>query len=123
MEFIQTVDLFYAVGIPLILCPMPKVFRFDSTPEVKFKVWITLPNLPLALWNPNALDKIATMIGELVEVDYSMISKNNIVGPRIMILFYALKQPVKEVNIRMHNGNNLFKRLNLITIHYCALLA
>lgn len=112
MEFIHKAARFDAAGIPLILCPLPKDFRFNSTPEVKFRVWVTLPNLPLALWNPKALGKIATMIGEPVEVDYSTVSKNNIAGPRLLILFNALKQPVKEVNIRMHNGDFFTQLVN-----------
>lgn len=95
-----------AAGSSLILCPMPKDFRFDTTPEVKYQVWVTLPNLPLGLWTPSALGKIASMLGEPVEVDVGTLTRHNIEGPRCLILFNALKQPVKSVNIRMHNGDS-----------------
>lgn len=119
MEFIHKAARFEAAGIPLILCLLPKDFRFNSTPEVKFQVWITLPNLPLAPWNPNALGKIAMMIGEPVEVDYSTISKNNIVVPRLLILFDVLKQPVKEViTLGSIMGKLLLNLLSTIIILY-----
>lgn len=105
MEFIRTAGPFDAFGIPLVLCHLPKDFRFDSTPEFKFRVWISLPNLPLSLWNPNALGKIATMLGEPVEVDFKTISKNSLAGPRVMVLVDAMKSPVESVNLKLHNGN------------------
>lgn len=78
-EFIQKVDRHEAAGVPLILCNLPQDFRFDSTPEVKFRVWITLLNLLLGLWNQNAIRKIASMLGDPVEVEYKTVSKNSIV--------------------------------------------
>lgn len=47
MKIIRTVGQFKVFGIPLILCHMPCDFRFNSTPEYKFKVWASLPNFPL----------------------------------------------------------------------------
>lgn len=104
---------------PLIICPLPKDFRFDMTPEVRHWVWVTLPNLPLALWIPSALGKIASMLGEPVEVDTGTLARNNIEGPRCLILFNALKQPVKSINIRMHSGETLLSMRNVTTSHYC----
>lgn len=54
---------FAIFGTPLILCNLPKDFRFDTYPVFKFKVWATFPNLPLPLWNLNALGKLASIIG------------------------------------------------------------
>lgn len=104
MREIMDIKAQRVAGSPLILCPLPKDFRFDTTPEVKYQVWVTLPNLPLSLWTPSALSKIATMLGEPVEVDPATLARNNIEGPRCLIWFNALKQPVKKVDIRMHNG-------------------
>lgn len=104
MRAIMDIKAQRVAGSPLILCPLPKDFRFDTTPEVKYQVWVTLPNLPLSLWTPSALSKIASMLGEPVEVDPGTLARNNIEGPRCLIWFNALKQPVKKVDIRMHNG-------------------
>lgn len=83
----------------------PEGFSFDPTPEFKFRVWATLPNLPLPLWNPNALGKIASIIGEPIEVDYYTISKNSIAGQRFQVLVDALKLSICTINLRLHNGD------------------
>lgn len=78
-------------GTPLILYNLPKDFRFDSTTEIKFRVWIPLPDLQLPLQNPNALGKIALIIGEPIDADHKTIYKNSIAGPRIQVLVDAYK--------------------------------
>lgn len=60
IDFIKKVDRHDAAGVPFILCNLPQDFRYDSAPEDKFWVWITLPNLLLGLWNPNAIGKIGS---------------------------------------------------------------
>ncbi|KAG4958281.1 hypothetical protein JHK87_034914 [Glycine soja] len=53
---------------PLLLKVMPSFFDFGNEELSKIPVWVKLRNLPLELWNPQALGKILA----LVEVDASL---------------------------------------------------
>lgn len=46
-DAVQKIGTQSVFGIPLILCSLPADFQFDSSPDFLFRVWITLPNLPL----------------------------------------------------------------------------
>lgn len=100
-------------GIPLVLCNMPSEFRFDSSPELQFNVWVTLPNLPLELWNPTAIAKIASVVGTPVEVDYQTITKQNVAGPRVLVLVDATNQPPESIKLQLHNGNTFEQTFSL----------
>lgn len=112
MEFNRTTGPFDAFRIPLVFYHLSKDFLFHSTPEFKFRVWISLPNLLLSLWNPNTLGKIATMLGEPVEVDFKTISKNSLAGLRVMVLVDAIKSSVESVIQKLHNGNIFTQSVN-----------
>lgn len=118
MEAIRSMGNFDIFGSSLILCYLPKDFRFDSTPEFKFRVWVTLPNLPLPLWNPSSLGKIASLLGDPIEVDYRTISKNSIAGPCFQVLVDALKQPITSINLHYIMVARLSKQLRIIFIRY-----
>lgn len=92
-------------GLPLVLGPLPTDFRFDSSPSLKFQVWATLPNLPLELWNPSAISKIAATVGTPLKVAHETISKQYIAGPRVLIDVDASKEPPKSITLKLHNGN------------------
>lgn len=111
MEAIRSMGNFDIFGSSLILCHLPEDFRLDFTPKFKFRVWVTLPNLSLPFWNPSALGKIASLIGDPIEVDYKTISNNSIAGPRFQVLVDALKQPIISVNLRLHNGSTFEQKV------------
>lgn len=111
MEEVRTTRPFDAFKSSLILYHLPNDFRLDSTPEFQFQVWVYLPNLPLPLWNPNAIGKIASAVGEPIEVDYKTISNLSVAGPKCLVLVNALKLPIHYVDIKMHNGNTFSHKI------------
>lgn len=98
-------------GIPLILSYLPKNFRFNTTPVFKYRVWATRTNMPLSLWNPRALSKIASLIGELIVVDHKTIARNHIDGPRVQVLVDPAKPPIYGVNLSLHNGTTFEQKI------------
>lgn len=112
METVRKANSYSVFGVQLILFPLPPEFRFDSTPEFKFKVWVTLPNLPLELWNPSALGKIAAVIGEPITLDNRTIAKNNIDGPRLQVLVDAKITPLDCITLRLHNGRSFTQNIS-----------
>lgn len=81
-EVIRNLNTRYVFGIPLILCSLPDNFRFDASPEFKFRTWISLPNLPLHYWNPVGISWIVASIGEPLEVDRRTVLKDSIAAAR-----------------------------------------
>lgn len=100
-------------GIPLVLCNLPPEFRFDSTPDLQFNVWASLPNLPLELWNASAISKIASVVGIPIEVDFKTISKDYVAGPRVLISLDAKKEPPESITLQLHNGNSFVQPILL----------
>lgn len=98
-------------GIPLILTYLPQDFRFDTTPVFKYRVWATFPNLPLALWNPSALGKLASLIGEPIAVDHKTMARNHIDGPRVQVLVDPARRPLYGVNLSLHNGTKFEQKI------------
>lgn len=94
----------YVFGIPLVLCSMPRAFKFDIASNFKFRIWITLSGLPLEYWNPRSISKIASRVGMPIEVDRRTIKAENVDGPRVLVLVDALNKPVESFPIAMHDG-------------------
>lgn len=91
-------------GIQLALSHLPPDFRLDSNPELQVKVWVTLPNLPLELWNASAISKIASVVGTPIEVDPYTLSKHSVAGPRVLIMVDAKKEPLDSITLQLHNS-------------------
>lgn len=49
-------------GKPLILKNMPPLFEFGACTNTIVPVWVTLPGLPVDLWNAQVLAKISSKI-------------------------------------------------------------
>lgn len=56
-------------GLPMVLRPWSDSMNLDKLDVTRVPVWIRLPNLPLKLWSPEVLEKIASYIGRLVATD------------------------------------------------------
>lgn len=54
---------------PLLLKVMPPFFDFGNEELNKIPVWVKLRNLPLELWNPQALGKILSKVGLPIRTD------------------------------------------------------
>lgn len=99
-EQARTEGNFSIFGSPLMLLYMPEDFNFDEVLEFKFKVWASLPGLPLELWQPTTIAKIASMVGTLVEVDHRTIARINIDGPRFHVIVDATYKPPDFIRIK-----------------------
>lgn len=61
----QAKGTLYLFGIPFIMCSMPYAFKFDSTPQFKFCIWINLPDLPLEFGHPLELVRLLLVLVSL----------------------------------------------------------
>lgn len=93
------------MGYPLFYVPLPEKFRFVDSPEFKFRIGISLPNLPMHYWNAVGTSAIASHAGEPIEVDKRPILKENSAVPSAPVLIDAMKPPVESVAIKQHDGS------------------
>ncbi|CAH9105719.1 unnamed protein product, partial [Cuscuta europaea] len=56
-------------GRLLILKMLSEDFTFDDEAFLKVPIWVKLPNLPLNLWNEEAMSKIASKVGVPITTD------------------------------------------------------
>lgn len=56
-------------GRPLILKNIPPLFEFGACTNTIVLIWVTLPGLPVDLWNAQVLAKICSKIGEPLWMD------------------------------------------------------
>lgn len=84
-----------------MLKPMPHCFDFDELAISIMPVWVTLLGLPLACWNPNALGKIAFLIGRLISSDKLMVTKDRISFTRVLVKVDASKKLARSVMIKL----------------------
>lgn len=98
-------------GTPLMLCSMPEDFNFEEAPDFKFKVWASLPELQLELWQPSTLAKIASMVGTPIEVDHRTVARINIDGPRIHVIVDAKNPPPDLIKVKLPNGKVILQKI------------
>lgn len=89
---------------PLLLKNMPEFFKFDR-PEIKLvPVWIKLPCLPLECWNATCLSMIVSKVGKLLYMDKKTQTKKRISHARVLVEVDASKELVRNVTIRLPDG-------------------
>lgn len=103
-EEIRSKGSFSIFGTLLIVEEFPNNFRFDSLPKPEIPIWITLPNLPLELWNKNALSKIGSVLGKPLHVDHHSIENDSIDNIRICVTIDVTKIHPNTLPIRLHDG-------------------
>jgi len=67
MNHVLYVGPYFIFQRPLLLKVMPSFFDFGNEELSKIPVWVKLRNLPLELWNPQALGKILSKIPPYVQ--------------------------------------------------------
>lgn len=92
-------------GRPLVLKNMPPLFEFGACKRTIMPIWVTLPGLPMDLWNEKALAKICSKIGKTLSTDAMIEKKKRVPYVWALIEVDIAKELVKEIYIQMTNGN------------------
>ncbi|KAI5666267.1 hypothetical protein M9H77_16120 [Catharanthus roseus] len=99
-------------GRPLILKEMPPLFEFGPCTLSVIPIWITLPGLPLDMWNAKLLGKICSEVGDPICTDAMTSRKERISYARVLVNVDLAKDLTTEVKLNLPNGK---KRMQLIT--------
>ncbi|RZB60151.1 hypothetical protein D0Y65_043072 [Glycine soja] len=96
---------------PLLLKVMPAFFDFGNEELSKIPVWVKLRNLPLELWNPQALGKILSKIGSPIRSDHLTASKGSISFARALVEVDASLELIGEVRFRLPTGKTFVQKI------------
>ncbi|XP_042445564.1 uncharacterized protein LOC122030430 [Zingiber officinale] len=89
---------------PLLLKNMPEFFKFDDHEIKHVPAWIKLPGLPLECWNETCLSMIVSKVGKPLHIDKKTQTKKRISHPRMLVEVDASKELVRNVTIRLPDG-------------------
>ncbi|KAL0446225.1 UNVERIFIED_CONTAM: hypothetical protein Slati_1750400 [Sesamum latifolium] len=95
---------YFVFGRPLMLKTMPACFGFQEDDISLTPIWATLPSLPLECWNPNALSKIGSRLGNPMAMDSLTMNMERISYARILVEVDASKELVDQVEFILPNG-------------------
>ncbi|KAL5194407.1 hypothetical protein HKD37_20G056499 [Glycine soja] len=96
---------------PLLLKVMSAFFDFGNEELNKIHVWVKLKNLPLKLWNPQALGKILSKIGSPIRSDHFTASKGSISFARALVEVDASLELIDEVQFRLPIGKTFVQKI------------
>ncbi|KAH1241965.1 putative ribonuclease H protein [Glycine max] len=96
---------------PLLLKVMLAFFDFGNEELSKIPVWVKLKNLPLDLWNPQALGKILSKIGSPIRSDHLTTSKGSISFARALVEVDASLELIDEVRFRLPTGKTFVQKI------------
>ncbi|CAH9090426.1 unnamed protein product [Cuscuta europaea] len=88
-------------GKLLMLKVLSEDFSFDDEEFLKVPIWVKLPNLPLQLWNEEAMSEVASMIGTPLTTDRITQERANHNFARVLIEVDVSKPPPLLVPIRL----------------------
>ncbi|CAH9077945.1 unnamed protein product [Cuscuta europaea] len=97
-------------GRLLILKMLSDDFTFDDEPFLKVPIWVKFPNLPLNLWNEEAMSKITSKVGVPITTDKVTQELTNYHFARVLIEVDITKAPCLSFPIRLPSGK-IFKQL------------
>ncbi|CAH9098836.1 unnamed protein product, partial [Cuscuta europaea] len=88
-------------GKLLMLKELGDDFSFDDEEFLKVPIWVKFPNLPLKLWNDEAMSEIASMVGVPLTTDKVTQEKINHHFARVLIEVDISKPPPLSFPIRL----------------------
>ena len=91
-------------GNPLILKPWTPDFDVDNLEMEKLPVWIQLPQLHLSLWNPTALQKIASFIGKPIATDKLTARRDRLEYARVLVEMDIVYDLVTDIPVKFPRG-------------------
>lgn len=96
---------------PLPLKVMPTFFDFGNKELSKIPVWVKLWNLPLELWNPQALGKILSKVGLPIHTDHLTAFKGSISFALALVEVDASLELTEEVRFRLPTGKMFIQKI------------
>ncbi|KAK4426374.1 hypothetical protein Salat_1406000 [Sesamum alatum] len=94
---------YFVFGLPLLLKNMLDCFEFKQDNISLTPVWATLPSLPLECWNPNALGKIGSRLGNPIAMDTLTRKMEHVSYARILVEVDASKSLIDSVEFILPN--------------------
>ncbi|KAK4415298.1 hypothetical protein Salat_2637100 [Sesamum alatum] len=95
---------YFIFGRPLFLKNMPDCFEFKEDDISLTPVWAILPALPLECWNPKALGKIGSAVGNPIAMDSLTFKMERVSYARILVEVDASKPLVDKIEFMFPNG-------------------
>ncbi|CAH9139079.1 unnamed protein product [Cuscuta epithymum] len=88
-------------GKLLMLKVLSEEFSFDDEEFLKVPIWVKLPNLPMQLWNEEAMSEVASMIGTPLTTDRITQERANHNFARVLVEVDVSKPPPLSFPIRL----------------------
>ncbi|CAH9114817.1 unnamed protein product [Cuscuta europaea] len=92
-----------------MLKPLHEDFSFVDKEFLKVPIWVKFPNLPLKLWNDDAMSEVASMVGVPLTTDKVTQDKSNHHFARVLIEVDVSKPPKLSFPIRLPS-RKIFKQ-------------
>lgn len=68
-------------------------------------VWIRLLDLPPRLWTKDIIEKVVSMVGEPISIDFATIKRETLDGPRVQFKVDTSLKPRTEVALILPDGS------------------
>ena len=104
MTHVLSTGPYFIFQRPILLKVMPLFFDFGNEELSKIPVWVKLRNLPLELWNPQALGKNLSKIGSPIRTDRLTAFKGSISFARALVEVDASLDLIEEVHCKLPTG-------------------
>jgi len=111
MNQVLSAGTYFIFQRPLLLKVIPPFFDFGNKELSKILVWVKLKNLPLELWNPQALGKILSKVGLPIRTDQVIASKGSISFARALVEVDASMDLIEEVRFRLPTGKTFIQQI------------
>lgn len=82
-----------------------EIFDFSAPVNTVMEVWVTLPELPLELWNANCISKIASYIGIPVIIDPHSLSAKRLDFVRFKVIVDVACRRLDQIEMVLPNGD------------------
>ena len=111
MNHVLSASPYFIFQRPLLLKVMPLFFDFANEELSKIPVWVKLRNLPLELWNPQALGKNLSKIGSPIRTDRLTAFKGSISFARELVEVDASLDLIEEVCFKLPIGQTFIQKI------------
>ncbi|CAH9098192.1 unnamed protein product [Cuscuta europaea] len=88
-------------GKSLMLKVLSEDFSFEDKEFLKVPIWVKFPNLPMKLWNEDAMSEVASMVGVPFTTDKVTQERTNHKFARVLIEIDVSKPPTLSFPIRL----------------------
>lgn len=109
---------FFFNGYPMPVFRWTSDFRFDTESSI-VPVWVSLPNLPIYMFNKHCLFSIGSSIGEPLTIDMSTAEISRPSLAKICIQIDLVKIPLYHIRLQCgENSTNFWQEFHMINYHH-----